>query len=420
MDILLQPSDYRFLNAGDAAMMTVAMRRLLAIWPAAHFHVLTDHPELLPAYSSRVTAVSNEGRSLWSSVSAWDSSRLAPLRTVLDGTHLHLSDRFRRTTPILRRWQLRRCPEALRAVERFMELIRKVDGFVVTGMGGLTSAFPDYTRILLDTLELALSHSIPTVLMGQGLGPIEDDCLLRRAAAVLPQVSFIALREGLHGPRLLRTWGMDSAKWTVTGDDALELATSSRCVPSGIALGVNLRLSDYSGVTDDRAELLRQPILGFAKARSIPLRILPISRLPQEADAERVQRLFGASCSVDKPADTLDSPERVIEYIQGCRIVITGSYHAGVFALAQGIPVIGLVMSTYYRWKFQGLAHQFPGGCEVVALDELSFPEQLLNVLERFWEAAPDLRKLLRAAADRQVTAGREAYDRLKYMVRAS
>ena len=30
------------------------------------------------------------------------------------------------------------------------------------------------------------------------------------------------------------------------------------------------------------------------------------------------------------------------------RLVITGSYHAGVFALAQGVPVLALAKSAYY------------------------------------------------------------------------
>ena len=35
-------------------------------------------------------------------------------------------------------------------------------------------------------------------------------------------------------------------------------------------------------------------------------------------------------------------------------VEVTGSYHAGVFALAQGIPVVGLLQSAYYEQKFIG------------------------------------------------------------------
>jgi polysaccharide pyruvyl transferase WcaK-like protein len=65
MEILLEPSEYRFLNAGDSAMMQVAMSRLRSMWPEAEIRVLTSHPELLPAYSPRVSPLANTGRLLW-------------------------------------------------------------------------------------------------------------------------------------------------------------------------------------------------------------------------------------------------------------------------------------------------------------------------------------------------------------------
>ena len=47
---------------------------------------------------------------------------------------------------------------------------------------------------------------------------------------------------------------------------------------------------------------------------------------------------------------------RLIEQISRCRLVIVGSYHAAVFALAQGVSAIGLAGNAYYLQKFEGLA----------------------------------------------------------------
>jgi polysaccharide pyruvyl transferase WcaK-like protein len=51
-------------------------------------------------------------------------------------------------------------------------------------------------------------------------------------------------------------------------------------------------------------------------------------------------------------------------------VVVAGSYHAAVFALSQGIPVVALVKSPYYVNKMVGLGDQFGAGCEIVRLDE--------------------------------------------------
>ena len=43
-----------------------------------------------------------------------------------------------------------------------------------------------------------------------------------------------------------------------------------------------------------------------------------------------------------------DSPMQMIRKIQRCRLIVTGSYHPAVFALAKGIPAIALVKSVTY------------------------------------------------------------------------
>jgi polysaccharide pyruvyl transferase WcaK-like protein len=58
-------------------------------------------------------------------------------------------------------------------VDEFLRVAGKTSAFVVAGMGGLTSAFPDYTVMMLDTLALAQALKVPTVLFGQGIGPFD-------------------------------------------------------------------------------------------------------------------------------------------------------------------------------------------------------------------------------------------------------
>ena len=96
----------------------------------------------------------------------------------------------------------------------------------------------------------------------------------------------------------------------------------------------------------------------------------------------------------------------------GCRAVVTGSYHAGVFALSQGIPVVGLAKSPYYRQKFAGLAAQFGEGCRVVGLPRGA--AELSADIFRAWQDAPRLRPRLQERAREQAEDSRRAYLRLK------
>jgi colanic acid/amylovoran biosynthesis protein len=100
-------------------------------------------------------------------------------------------------------------------------------------------------------------------------------------------------------------------------------------------------------------------------------------------------------------------------------LVVTGSYHGAVFALAQGIPAVGLAGSEYYVAKFRGLAEQFGGGCEVVGLDQPRLEARLEAAVEDGWRSMPALGPRLVRAAERQVAHGRDAYRDLHRIVTA-
>ena len=100
-----------------------------------------------------------------------------------------------------------------------------------------------------------------------------------------------------------------------------------------------------------------------------------------------------------------------------CRIVVTGTYHAAVFALAKGIPVVGLSVSDDYSAKFLGLEDQFGIGCETVNLNTPDAMEQLRVAIARAWAGAESARAPLQNAALRQIEASRVAYERIKEFI---
>ena len=106
--------------------------------------------------------------------------------------------------------------------------------------------------------------------------------------------------------------------------------------------------------------------------------------------------------------------------MQRCRLVITGSYHAGVFALANGIPVLGIAGSSYYVDKFEGLADMFGKGCRVLRVGADDCAEELRSAAEELWGNAEETRPGLLAAAERQIASGRATYEKIADLVRQS
>ena len=258
MNILIDSCSYNCQNAGDLAMLTVAVSRLRELWPAANINVITNAPHLIARHCGAVDTVPVRGR------------RLLLEDRLLGRIHRRLPHRLTQTWSTLEQeLRLRRpglfktsiglkaalCGRDARDVCTFLDAIGQADLVVVNGAGIIADAFRDHALGILTTLELANRRGVPTALFGQGLGPIEDGELRRRASKTLGGASLIGVRESLTGPQLLSSLGVDPKHVVVTGDDAIELAYAeygrSHGSQGGEAIGVNVRIAPYAEVRPD-------------------------------------------------------------------------------------------------------------------------------------------------------------------------
>ncbi|MBV9494159.1 MAG: polysaccharide pyruvyl transferase family protein [Acidobacteria bacterium] len=380
MRVFVEPSGYRDRNAGDAAMLAVALRRLRERWPEAAITIHTQEPAAIARLDPQATPLAPDGSLGWNAEGHFD---------LLPDAFRALRRHAPRLMRFLAKIALRASHRNPRAIDAYLAAIRNADLVIVTGAGSLNDCFRQHASRVLETIELAIDSGAVTILMGQGLGPMSDPALRRRAAAVLPRVDFIALREGVASVALLQSMGVDAERMTVSGDDAIALAYAAHPPALGNTIGVNMRRSPYAGVDD--AYLLA---IGRAlRARNAPLVAIPISTQPGEEDLATIRFLLG------------DSVEGSLERLPECRIVVAGSYHAAVMALAMGISVVTVARSPYYLDKFRGLAAQFGDGCRVVtSLDDLD------AAIEAAWNEAPHVRASLLEAARRQIASSEAAY----------
>jgi polysaccharide pyruvyl transferase WcaK-like protein len=412
MHIVVEPGSYLCLNMGDVAMMQVAVKRLGELWPHAQIEVVTGRPDRLLSLCSSAVPLSTEERKAWlsgRSLMGGLHKRLSPsISVALQRAERSLWLRFPAVTDAgvcLKSMMLRR---AVPSPSRFRKRLLGADLLVVSGAGMINDAFADSACPLLDEMEAALNAGISVVAFGQGIGPMENPELLARARAVLPRLELIALREEYAGLPLLKSLGVHGDRILFTGDDAIESAYESRPPSLGTRIGVNLRLAEYAGIGEEILDRLRESLRLAAQSLNTSLVAVPISLQECESDLVSIAKLLDGG----KPFSgaRIESPGDVIRLIGGCRVVVTGSYHAGVFALAQGIPVVALVQSAYYEQKFIGLQDQFPGGCRLIDFRGKIACDELQGAIRSAWESAEHVRGTLLEAAARQVDIGLAAY----------
>nr|WP_321465551.1 polysaccharide pyruvyl transferase family protein [uncultured Desulfobulbus sp.] len=423
MRILIDNSGYELKNMGDLAMLQVAIQRIHSLFPTAELHVLTTNSERLQHHCPWCTPVPADitiyGRALWHQ--SWNM--LGGIHKLLPpATHFFLissEDRLRSKFPRLARlWlahRFKRRNISTEPMDRFLALIASADCVVATGGGYLNDTFAQHAVGVLQLLLLAQHAGCPSFLFGQGLGPIQSPRIKSLCRQVFPRLAFLGLREGRASLPLALALGADKNRLAVTGDDAIELAYAKVPPQLGSSIGINLRMATYSQVGNEVLHQVHEVMHKVSNRLQANLAPIPISLHDEDSDLRSIQQIIGSN---ESTVDQYDTPEKVILQIGQCRLVVTGSYHAGVFALSQGIPVVGLAKSPYYHDKFHGLSEQFTIGCQVVALNQNDFSEHLEKAILDAWHSAPETRTNLLAQAELQIQAGHQAYTTLQASLR--
>lgn len=414
MNVLVDNSGYALNNLGDVAMLQVGEMRLRTVFPSAAIHVLTKSPERLARYCPEALPVQSVGiRDL----TRWGylPGRQRLWRSLGESLEAGLRRRRPELLDALARRRVRGQAPVGEGIERVLSAVEQSDILVVTGGGFITDSFRDKALTSLGLLTRVQNRRRPTALLGQGLGPLSDVTLKRAAGTALSRARLIGLREKRAGIGLLRSLRVAPDRIAVTGDDAVELAYRARPRNLADGAGVNVRSTSYSGLGGDLMRELGSAIRRIFDGIGAPLVPIPIFLGPDDSDEEAIRVAFGADGG-SRPEAKAD-PRALIETVGSCRVVVTASYHAAVFALAQGIPALGLARSDYYADKFLGLADMFGPGCEVVVLGQADWKQRLESTVHRLWVRAEDLRENLLASAAVQIESARNAYARLGSLI---
>jgi polysaccharide pyruvyl transferase WcaK-like protein len=416
--ILIEPLGDHSLNLGDVAMRQVAVARLRGLWPDARITMLTKDAEELRRAVPDVEPLDVHLQREWFRELTPDAVRArlpAGVASRVTSAERGLRTRWPRAVGAAVASKRRLLRQRADDGASFLETVLGSDIVFVSGAGAINDHFGGRLTRAFDLLSLAYRHGIVTTMMGQGIGPLTDEAVTTAARRVLPHVRLIGLREERTGRPLLEQLGVPAENVVVTGDDAVELAYDSRSDAPGAALGLNVRVAGYVQLTRDDLSAIAERIGAFAVGRKPGLVAVPTSRHAGEADLAVVRSVAAEVGMPLVAAEELETPAAAVRQIARCRAIVTGSYHAAVFALGQGIPAVCLAPNEYYVQKFDGLKGLFGAGCFVVHRGYAGLDAALSDA----WEQADELRAPLLTAAAAQVRAGRDAYARIPSFVRA-
>lgn len=401
MRILVDHDGYDLLNLGGVAMLQACVTRLRQQWPDAEIKVIAHVPRRLEQYCPGAAPI---GRTFAD----------APYVQVFPRKVRLASEQLWRIAGPSLCDRLGRDDRGDGWPRTAIEAVRWADVVVAAGGGYLTDTWWWHAAGVLSLLSSAQGLGKPTAMFGQGIGPLHGRALRAIACRVLPGLAALGLREEVTSLGLALACGARRDVITMTGDDAIEVIPDAE-PKEATALGFNIRSADYAGIGRETSAAVGACVAAFARDLRAPIIGLPVSRYSSSSDLAAISECLEAGQpNVEVALRDLPSPAELMSAAASCRAVVTGSYHAAVYALAQGIPAVCLSKSRYYDAKFAGLSALFPAACQVVSLADHDALSRLRQAILLAWFLPEGIRSYARDAAARQRTAGRAAYERFR------
>lgn len=397
------PGSYVFDNVGDVAMTQVAVSRLREAFLDAELRLFAASQALLEAHGlGDTTAISEQPWFVWSAaVSRWQER--VPLRALR-----RLPDE--RPSAFLRLARPSRMVSDHRAAAALVDEITRSDLVVMPGQGTMHDGSDRRARRVAALALCACALRVPFVAVGQGIGPLQDRALARRVSEALGSVHGLGVRDPGASADTVAALGLDDARWRVTGDDAIEAALGHQRAgaPDGDRIGVSLRDNRAAGVPDDLPAAIGRVIGTVRPGTGVDL----ISMMEKTGGIS--DSTFLAAVDPGHGVDAVAHPARAdaaLAALAGCRVVITGTYHAAVFAQTLGVPVVCLAATPYYVQKMRGVLDQFGGrGGTLLDPSAEGFEQDLAAAIEHWWEPPAGLADELRATGSAQADAARRFF----------
>jgi colanic acid/amylovoran biosynthesis protein len=423
LNIIIDNSGYGLDNIGDLAMLQVAVERLSELWPEATIYVICADSNKLNKFVPRAKCLDLTIKNAWLSdfslIGGFRHFFPKMLQTKLRMCESYFRIKFPKITLKIMSWRFGQESLIYRHGNKFLNLIAESDIVIATGGGYVNDTFSEHASKLFDVLLLAQRYQKPTAMLGQGLGPLSDRNLVKKFKRVLVKLNHITLREGLLSPEILKELVISREKPSiiVTGDDAIEKSYSSRMENLGNKIGLNIRNASYATLPSGILEQIGMIIEDYLLKKKTSYQFLPISLVPgEESDINALSKLMNMNVHDLYEIESSLSVTTIIQRVSQCRVVITGSYHAALFALSQGVQVIGVTASKYYDSKFMGLLQQFEVGIQILYLKD--GVDKLSDFLDIAWSRADDQRPILIKNAKKQIYNGKDAYRQLKKLVK--
>jgi len=358
-------------NIGDDAMLEVLLREMQQRFPRCRFTILSEAPDLVrSSFGGRFPIHCLAHPSIYGVKKLLDRDRRVATRKV---------------------WSC----------------VRTADLFILGGGSLIRDHNPSNFLRLMDELFVARLAGVPTAPLGVSIGPLRSSWSRYLTRELLESALLVTVRDQ-ESSKLLSAIGVSDAKVRIAGDLALLLhadANAKKEHRAGVAIcpcnAMLTGLPDGPPGNMNLVRILAEVCVAIDAELSEPITLVPFRQNVEGDDdlklATEIRRHSGLGQAL-RIASGLSVSETA-GLLSRSRLVIGARFHALVFAISHGVPVIGIA----YGQKTQRFLEDI--GCaefcfrpaDIIADDLIRVCRVCLQTVE--YEQSPAVFRLHEAAS---------------------
>lgn len=365
MTILIQNSGYHLKNLGDVSMLRATYLRLRERFPGATIQIYSTDAVLLEKYCPGAVLMDPKDSNAWfSAVFLPKLDSLVMKVFPVYRKHLCKAKIFRpeQVLKVIQWTHFVFAREKLGRIQNLFKSVQEADVLIATGGGYLTSTFFNHGTNVLLTMALGQYFGKATFFTGQGVAPFYDETRYMEGlvAAVLQKADAVGFREKRVSHDFAVKYHLDHSMFTFDDANYFEEGRLTPVRQECPVVGVNIRIAKYSGISTAIVEEFREVLDGLRSSLTVAFLAVPVTSFAGDSDVSSLRQINkGGDFFADNEIE-VETVEELIGRAAQSSLMITCSYHAGVYAISNDVPTLLLTSNPYYDQKMNGLIDAFP------------------------------------------------------------
>ena len=286
-----------------------------------------------------------------------------------------------------------------------IDAIRSSDAVAIAGGGNIASNWPLHIFERAAIGELAALFEKPLVITGQTIGPELTAADSPLVTTLLSSARLVGLREGAS-LALVTKLGVPAALLTHTVDDASFLGSGTSPADDPATCVVSLSMHLGGAPRDAFVERMAELLDGIVAMTALEIVFLAhfgsihpgVSRGDSVLHDEVAAAMTSSRVRTVTPTTAIDAAVLA----RGAALIVTSRYHPAVFAVASGVPTIGIPVDDYTTIKLTGALGNF-GQSAILPVDDL-LSGRGPRLVDATWNARGDIHSAgLKIAEDKKL-----------------